>query len=112
MSNFVTQAKLAETYGLHINTIRNRVGELREQQGKRYTKPVVIVDGKIILVDERAFLDWLNVRSKIKRKIKVEPYDPRNYGETTVELVKPKEVNTDEIVQAVIARMSSMLKQG
>lgn len=109
MSAFKPQAKLAELYDLSINTVRNRTKEMREQQGKRYKTPVVIEDGKIILVDENAFLDWLNVRRLVSKHICVDPYDPKAWS-VTEKVIQPAP-NTDEIVKAVLLELSSVIRK-
>lgn len=76
---FVTQKQIAELYDLHIDTVRSRVAEMRQQNGKRY-RLAVIDDGNKVYVNRVAFADWLNVRSAVKRKINVPPFDPVGLG--------------------------------
>lgn len=82
------QTELAERYGICRNTARSRIHEIQAEMGagKRYSDGDVITDANLVLVNEFAFLDWLNVRSRWlnpnTRKY-VEPFDPSWWAHRT-----------------------------
>lgn len=69
---------LAARYGIAKRTVQNRICEMHEEDRKsgRYKDRATINDGKIVLVNELAFLDWLKYRGQLQEK-NARKYTPR-----------------------------------
>lgn len=99
--NYFTISQLAEQFGnVSRQTVRIRVKGLQEEIGKRYADNVIIQDGKLILVNQYAYLDFLKNRTMLRDKTArkyLKPYNPaewaRAMGHTAVDV---KEVKDEE----------------
>ncbi len=77
-SPYKTKKQMAEEFSLSPGTIQSRIKEIEQQP--RYGKYAVLRDGRIVLVNYLAFIDWLRWRKFLtdKNAKKVVPdYDPQ-----------------------------------
>lgn len=71
--------ELSADTGKSVRFLKGIVAEMRTEIGKRYNKYVLIDDGKTVLVNYLAFIDYMVNRKQLKDKNArkyVEPYDP------------------------------------
>lgn len=78
-------ASLAIVFDLGKSTVAERISELEEWIGKgRYPRTSVVHDGKIVLVNRLAFLDYLANRQRLMSRAGAryaEPYEPKKLAE-------------------------------
>ena len=78
-------ANLAIVFDLGKSTVAERISELEEWIGKgRYPRTSVVHDGKIVLVNRLAFLDYLANRQRLMSRAGAkyaEPYEPKRLSE-------------------------------
>lgn len=68
----LTRKEIAGMTGRHREWIRTVIREMEESG--RYPENEIIKDGYLLLVSERAFIDWLSNRKKVKRGELIPPY--------------------------------------
>ncbi len=99
--NYLTMSQLAERFGnVTKQTVRSRIRGLQAEIGKRYSDNVIIQDGKLVLVNQYAYLDYMKNRAMLKDKTArkyLKPYSPaewaRAMGHTAIDV---KEIKNEE----------------
>lgn len=76
---YMTYEALSERWGIHKDTVRNRVKEIQKEiERGTYRKTAIVIDEKIVRVSELVFFHYLNNRNLLKnsatRKL-ADPYD-------------------------------------
>lgn len=86
---------IADKFHITKRTAQSRVKELEQHIGTRYPEEVIIDDGKIKLVNDMAFIDWMFVRKRMQdpvAKKTIKPYSPARWRQvmalTREEIVK------------------------